>query len=150
MKGHFVILLWAVLLQIACSFSATDTSTPSLGSTGHIRLAPDNANSVLFNLLADEESTEEQSLVLLEGLVTKRRAIGKHLVFLDIVPRDLPSVDAHLQSKSGRHYDDIELTTPVQAILRRDFWAYVDGDDGSSESSYDIYHKIIQPGVHVQ
>ncbi|KAL9184313.1 hypothetical protein ACHAXT_002399 [Thalassiosira profunda] len=146
MKGHFAILLWAVLLQIARSFSATDTSSsPSTVGCRHTRLTPDTANEVLFNLLANEESSEEPSLVLLDGLVTKRRAIGKHLVFLDIVPRYLPSIEGHRKA-----YDGIDSTIPVQAILRRDFWTDADGENGSSESSYDKYHKIIQPGVHVQ
>ena len=141
----FIIIL-PTLVQFVYSFSAsTRTKTPSLVDN-LIHLHPDSANNVLCNLLGEEDDT----LVRLEGLVSKRRAIGKHLIFLDIIPMEIPNVDNH-NSKKNTIYDDIESIVPVQAILRRDFWNNLDINNNTvSSSSYDVYHKIIQPGVHVQ
>lgn len=89
--------------------------------------------------LLDTETT-----VLLGGYVSKRRAIGKSLVFLDIVPTPLPSLDTY-KKKSIVAQD--ESVVPVQAILRRDFW--VDYDKYNS-TTFDVFQKIIQPGIHVE
>ena len=141
----FIIL--PTLVQFVYSFSAsTSTKTPTLVDDHLIHLHPDSANNVLCNLLREEDDT----LVRISGLVSKRRAIGKHLIFLDIIPMEIPTVENH-NSKKNAIYDDIESIVPVQAILRRDFWNNLDINNNTvSSSSYDVYHKIIQPGVHVQ
>jgi len=143
MKGSLAILIAATLLESASAFSAVETTSASL-----IRLRPETANNVLLNLLIeDDDSSDHQSLVMLEGLVSRRRAIGKHLVFLDILPKDLPRIDTTKRTKKAV-YDDVISTPVVQAVMRRDFWDCA--DDINKTSSYDVYQKIIQPGVHVQ
>ena len=132
------------LLRSLHSFSLTTTTTkPSVLQTNLIQLRPDSANDILCSFLENEDDTR----VILQGLVTKRRAIGKHLVFLDVIPMETP----HIQAVSkDTLYDDIGSVTPVQAILRRDFWKMSNLDDDLSNmtSSYDVYHKIIQPAIH--
>jgi len=120
----------------------------------HLRPAP-SANDILYNLLKlEEDETTSKSSVILEGLVSKRRAIGKHLVFLGVVPMDLPDIKTHDSKRQKTKHDDIESIAPVQAILRREIWEKLDEDDNNSDNtttcSYDVYHKIIQPGVHVK
>ncbi|KAL7537831.1 hypothetical protein ACHAWF_005912 [Thalassiosira exigua] len=139
MKTVAILILTAVVRSVA--FSITDTST--LGAEP-VRLRPDgSANDVLCSLLKDDEASMRQSLVRLDGLVSKRRAIGKHLVFLDVIPMNLPKLT---RSQKVNPYDVVESMTPVQAIMRRDFW----NNGTESSSTYDMYHKIIQPGVHCQ
>jgi hypothetical protein len=135
------LLVAATLLESASAFSAVETTSSSL-----VRLRPETANNVLRNLLIeDDDLTDHKSLVMLEGLVSRRRAIGKHLVFLDILPMDLPRIDTIKRKKK-----DYVISTPVvQAVMRRDFWDYAD-DNNKTLCSYDVYRKIIQPGVHVQ
>lgn len=143
MKGYLALLVISTLLESDTAFSAVETSS-SL-----IRLRPETANNILRNLLTnDDDTAEHQSLVMLEGLVSRRRAIGKHLVFLDIFPMDLPRVDANKRTKKAVH-DDLISTTVVQAVMRRDFWDNAD-DNNNTLCSYDVYQKIVQPGVHVQ
>ncbi|KAL7541208.1 hypothetical protein ACHAXR_010720 [Thalassiosira sp. AJA248-18] len=146
-RSLIAVLLSATLLQFCNAFSVTTSSVAEL-----IRLLPDHsANDVLRNVLRADEETTQQSPVRLDGLVTKRRAIGKHLIFIDVVPLDLPEIPAP-KSKTNKSYEAVELMTPVQAIMRSDVWNDVvgDGTNNSTPSSYEIYHKIIQPGVHVQ
>lgn len=144
MKGSLALLVAATLLESSSAFSAVDSKSSSL-----IRLHPDTANNVLRNLLIEDgDSTDHRSLVMLEGLVSGRRAIGKHLVFLDILPMDLPRIDTTKRKKKAV-YDDVISTPVVQAVMRRDFWDYAD-DINNTLCSYDVYQKIIQPGVHVQ
>ncbi|KAL3767243.1 hypothetical protein ACHAW5_005254 [Stephanodiscus triporus] len=143
MKGYLALLVISRLLESATAFSAVETSS-SL-----IPLRPETANNILRNLLTnDDDTTEHHSLVMLEGLVSRRRSIGKHLVFLDIIPMDLPKVDANNRTKKAVH-DDVISTTVVQAVMRRDFWDNAD-DTNNTLCSYDVYQKIIQPGVHVK
>ena len=165
---------------VVSSSSITDTNDASLSNT--VRLRSDgSANDVLYNLLQhqqkqqlndkDEEQSNHHSTqsssssptLLLEGFVSKRRAIGKHLIFLDIVPTDhVPTLpDATIVSTVKNNKDTTTTTSfedivPVQAILRRDFWNN-DNDDipnnkNQTSSSFDVYHKIIQPGTycHIQ
>jgi len=155
MKRYIIFLLFAsYLLELTSSFSASSAAkpSPSLSRTKDIiQLNPDTANDVLYNLL----STKDDSTIILQGLVTKRRAIGKSLVFLDIIPLDIPDIQScnkEKKSKKNTRYDEIETITPVQAILKRDCWNKLidDNTNTTSSSTYDIYHKIIQPGVHVQ
>ena len=131
----------------ACAFSATlKTSPPSPLRAEPIQLRPDDsANDALCNLLNNDETRTQ---VILEGLVTKRRAIGRHLVFLDVLPLDLPNVHEHNAKKVDDDIDLIEMT-PIQAIMRRDVWNDTDSNKNCTTPSYDVYHKIIQPGVHV-
>ena len=148
------VILLATLLHLAYAFSATRNAEQL------VQLRPDNsANDVLQKILQEDEASSHQSPILLEGMVTKRRAIGKHLVFLDIVPLDLPEIQqgrigSKDKKRSSSIYDEIELITPVQAILRRDVWNGSMNENKDSPdntiSSYDVYHKIIQPGAHVQ
>mmetsp|Transcript_46459 Transcript_46459/g.98545 ORF Transcript_46459/g.98545 Transcript_46459/m.98545 type:complete len:815 (+) Transcript_46459:84-2528(+) len=135
-----------LLLPLACAFSAAHTTPATLGAEP-IRLRPDGsaAIDVLCNLLKDDERTAQQTLVVLEGLVSKRRAMGKSLVFVDVIPSALPKVQTQRSNESTNN----DFAKPVQAIMRRDVWANVDGNK-STMSSFDVYQKIIQPGVHVQ
>ena len=139
MKGSLALLIAATLLESASAFSAVETTSSSL-----IRLRPETANNVLRNLLI----VDDDSHVMLGGLVSRRRAIGKHLVFLDILPMDLPRIDTTKRKKKAAD-DDVISTPVVQAVMRRDFWDYAD-DINKTLCSYDVYQKIIQPGVHVQ
>ena len=97
-------------------------------------LKDETANSVLNQLLREDPSR----IVHLQGFVSKRRALGASLVFLDIVPCELPTC-SEMDTRNTIHTDSV--TTPVQALLRRDFW----GDEGT----FAVYHKILQPGTHV-
>ena len=115
MKGSLALLVAATLLESSSAFSAVDSKSSSL-----IRLHPDTANNVLRNLLIEDgDSTDHRSLVMLEGLVSGRRAIGKHLVFLDILPMDLPRIDTTKRKKKAV-YDDV-ISTPVEkeSCIRR-------------------------------
>ena len=91
-----------------------------------------SANADLYNLLQLKDATTN---VVLEGVVSKRRALGSSLSFLDIVPWQ--------QSRTILD-DELASIAPVQAILRREFW-----DEQSSGGSFDVYHKILQPGTKV-
>lgn len=156
MKRYIVFLLFtSYLVELTGSFTASSAAkpSPSLSRTKDIiQLHPDTANDVLYNLL----SAKDDSTIILQGLVTKRRAIGKSLVFLDILPMnilDIQSYDRGKKTNKNTRYDEIETITPVQAILKRDCWNKqldVNTDNTNTSSTYDIYHKIIQPGVHVQ
>lgn len=113
-----------------------------------------------------------RSIVQLDGLITRRRAIGKHLVFLDLLPMDLPrgpldnnnddedndntlyyKEQIRKKKKISNSNNEIDLTNVVQVIMRRDLWDnhYNTSSSSSSSSSlFDKYQKIIQPGVHVK
>jgi len=152
MKRH-IVFLCCYLVELTSSFSASSAaklSPPPSHTKDIIQLHPDTANDVLYNLL----STKDDSTIILQGLVTKRRAIGKSLVFLDIIPMNIPdkSYDKGKKTNKNTRYDEIETITPVQAILKRDCWNKLDDntDNTNTSSTYNIYHKIIQPGVHVQ
>lgn len=108
-----------------------------------IRLAPDgSANDVLCNILNNGSATQ----ISLDGFVSKRRAIGKSLVFLDIVPSDVPQLKTDHQEPFNA--EDFASTKPVQVLMRRDIWKTIHEEDGNAESQYDLYQKIIQPGVY--
>ena len=100
------------------------------------------AGDVLRGLLAGGDG----SAVALDGMVTRRRAIGKHLVFLDVAPRRPPRIG---DGVVGGRADDYEA--PVQAILRRDVWhGNETTSGGNTNSTFDAYHKILQPGCHAR
>jgi 2-polyprenyl-3-methyl-5-hydroxy-6-metoxy-1,4-benzoquinol methylase len=117
-----------------------------------------SANTLLFRLLQEQQQQQQASTsVQLSGFVFKRRALGASLVFLDIIPCKLPCI-----TRATDHNDDDDdsgaaaTIPPVQALLRREFWKNDDDDDEeetatgtSSTASFDIYHKILQPGTHV-
>ena len=92
-----------------------------------------SANADLYNLLQSEDTATN---VVLEGVVSKRRALGSSLSFLDIVP---------WQQSRTISDDELASIAPVQAILRREFW-----DEQSSGGSFDVYHKVLQPGTKVR
>jgi len=106
-----------------------------------------SANTDLYSLLQSEDSSTN---VVLEGFVSKRRALGSSLVFLDIVPWRPPapeeSADPTSTSNQRQVISEEELASiaPVQAILRREFW-----DEKRNGSSFDVYHKVLQPGTNV-
>jgi SAM-dependent methyltransferase len=161
----------ALLLIVACcAFPITTLSSLSVAQSddsGLLRLRPESANDILRILLNDHQIIEDDataetmkhprsSQVMLEGVVSKRRVVGKHLVFIDIIPMELPTLPTQKRGikreKSNTIYEAIESIAPVHAIMMRDFWNKNLDDDNrfTSSCSYDIYHKIIQPGVHVQ
>jgi hypothetical protein len=146
MKGSLILLVTATLqLKSSSALAIVDKSPPP------IRLCEKTANVILRDLLAeeDDDTVQHRSLVSLEGLVSNRRAIGRHLVFLDILPMDLPSLDAYDGSKKKASHDDVKSSAVVQAVMRRDYWNdTVDGDE--TTCSFDVCHRIIQPGVHVR
>ena len=77
---------------------------------------------------------------MLEGLVSRRCTIGKRLVFLDILPMDLPRIDTTRRKKKAVN-DNVISTPVVQAVMRRDFWDYAD-DINKMLCSYGVYQKI--------
>lgn len=171
-----LLLVCSHLLISANAFSTTRTEA----SSKLIKLLPDgSANDVLYQLLQEQQQRQQEkeeqtittdsdnepktqthnslpSLIELTGIVSKRRAIGKHLIFLDVIPVDkIPTLLQ--QQKKGNHFDLLSEIAPVQAIMRRDFWNDMhqkrsDGVDvnktTASLSSFDVYHKIIQPGTY--
>eukprot|EP00577_Skeletonema_sp_RCC1716_P010069 CAMPEP_0113387360 /NCGR_PEP_ID=MMETSP0013_2-20120614/8493_1 /TAXON_ID=2843 ORGANISM="Skeletonema costatum, Strain 1716" /NCGR_SAMPLE_ID=MMETSP0013_2 /ASSEMBLY_ACC=CAM_ASM_000158 /LENGTH=854 /DNA_ID=CAMNT_0000270247 /DNA_START=112 /DNA_END=2676 /DNA_ORIENTATION=+ /assembly_acc=CAM_ASM_000158 len=152
------------------------STTISVDTSSIVRLRPDgSANDILYNLLQQQEqqqtdNNEEQSsqspTLVLEGFISKRRAIGKHLIFLDVMPVDkVPTLDiSSANSKNNKKKgaatldgdDSLSEIVPVQAIMRRDFWNGIqnqttDNNNNNSSttmSSFDVYHKIIQPGTY--
>ena len=42
------------------------------------------------------------------------------------------------------------MNAPVNVIMMRDHWINNDADGKNAPCSYDIYHNIIQPGVHIK
>ena len=119
--------------------------------------------------LLEKNNARTTVVTTLDGLITRRRAIGKHLVFLDLLPMDLPRLPLDNNNNDDNNDDDegalyckeqirkkkkkvtngnneINLTNVIQVIMRRDLW----DDNRNSSSTFDIYHKIIQPGVHVK
>ena len=136
-----------LLLVLASSFLASTTAfsgAPALPSQPEQNHQTDNdaivvlqsdgsANAELYKLLQSEDTATK---VVLEGVVSKRRALGSSLSFLDIVPW-----------YRGRTISDDEMASiaPVQAILRREFW-----DEQSSGGSFDVYQKVLQPGTKVR
>jgi hypothetical protein len=160
----------ALLLRFSCAFSVKALSSLSVAQSddsGLHRLRPESANDILRILLNDHQTIEDDataetmkhprsSQVMLEGVVSKRRVVGKHLVFIDVIPMELPTLPTQKRGikreKSNTIYEAIEFIAPVHVIMMRDFWNNNPDDDNRyiSSCSYDIYHKIIQPGVHVQ
>ncbi len=124
MRGLLACLALASAVRFACSFSLAGCTLG--GDPIHLRPSS-SANDIQFNRLKLEEddATTSKSTVILEGLVSKRRAIGKHLVFLDVVPMDLPDIKTHDSKRKDTIYD-IESIAPVQAIFRRDLWMNLD------------------------
>ncbi len=171
------LLVYSHLLITASAFS---TTTAESSSSKLIRLLPDgSANDILYQLLQEQHQEEQQQqetittdncrepsslethssptpiLIQLTGAISKRRAIGKHLIFLDVIPVDkIPTLQE--QQNKGVHFDSLSEIAPVQAIMRRDFWNDIHqqrSDDNNNfsnntiSSSFDVYHKIIQPGT---
>jgi hypothetical protein len=170
------------LLLLVCShllISANAFSTTTAESSSKlIRLLPDgSANDILYQLLQEQQQQQQQetitngkdnepkaqkthnsspTLIQLTGIISKRRAIGKHLIFLDVIPvNKIPTLQQH--QKKGVHFDSLSEIAPVQAIMRRDFWNDIQkqrSDDNISNnatattSTFDVYHKIIQPGTY--
>lgn len=93
------------------------------------------------------ENMNKKQLINLEGFVSKRRAIGKSLVFLDIIPSELPQIETH-QNMNTFIVEDIASIKPVQALMRRDVWKAINTNTTCTQSHYDVYQKIIQPGVY--
>ncbi|EJK52094.1 hypothetical protein THAOC_28672 [Thalassiosira oceanica] len=133
-----VVLLPLALLAAALTTTrgfGTRSRPIADGTDGTIELpSGGSAGDVLCGLLARKEETA----VALDGMVTKRRAIGRHLVFLDLVPRPLPRL-------GDGGCDEETAAAPVQAILRRDVW-----HGGNETSGFDAYHKILQLGCHAR
>ena len=170
-----VVLLLLLLLPPNHYHSDAFSTTISV-DTSSIRLRSDgSANDVLYNLLQQqqEDKNEDQSsrsqespTLVLDGFVSKRRAIGKHLIFLDVMPVEtLPTLHTSsdknkLKQTNGSASDgSLSEIVPVQAIMRRDFWNGIhnqtnidnnsnNNTSSSMSSSFDVYHKIIQPGTY--
>ncbi|KAL7445828.1 hypothetical protein ACHAXH_009637 [Discostella pseudostelligera] len=167
---RFVLVSAALLLRFSYAFSSTQSSSyysskSHYDGSGLIRLRPGSANDELRRLLKEQQINDIEgdgagkyyppSQVILEGVVSKRRVIGKHLVFVDVVPMQLPIFPTRKSTTRKKNsttiYDEIESIAPVHAILMRDYWNHpINENYNTSSCSYDIYHKIIQPGVHVQ
>ncbi|KAL7490146.1 hypothetical protein ACHAW6_015882, partial [Cyclotella cf. meneghiniana] len=81
-----------------------------------------SANDLLCQILHSKTNSNVKQLIRLTGFVSKRRAIGKSLVFLDIVPSEVPKLETY-NSDKGRAAADFILMKPVQVIMRRDFWS---------------------------
>lgn len=173
MKASAALVLVSAALLLRFSHAFSSRQSPSYSSKSHydgsglLRLRPGSANDELRRILnLNEQQTNDiegdgagkyypPSQVILEGVVSKRRVIGKHLVFIDVVPMEQPTFPTQKCTKrktnSTTMYDEIESIAPVHAILMRDYWNHpINENENSSSCSYDIYHKIIQPGVHVQ
>lgn len=166
-------LFLAALLGFSFAFSTTKLSSSASSSSSisiahHddidlIRLRPESVNDILRNIIrhqqvidngrAGEATNHPRSQVMLDGVVSKRRVIGKHLVFLDVIPMELPTFPISYSSlerkRNATIYEAIESIVPVNVILMRDFWNNHNAD-GNSPCSYDVYHKITQPGVHIK
>ena len=170
-----LILLPLLLFGLANSFSTTTTIDTSSSSLPIIRLLPDgSANDVLCSLLLqqqqrhtnndedEDEPSRHSPILVLEGFISKRRAIGKHLIFLDVMPVDtVPTLETSSLKKKVATSDGegslLSEIVPVQAIMRRDFWNGIHNQTNnnnnnnntcSSVSTFDVYHKIIQPGTY--
>lgn len=186
-----ILLLLLLLLPLLLSFQPNQLYTSDAFSTtvsvdvssSTIRLRSDgSANDVLYNLLQQQQqkpknnnnheqtshhSQESSPTLVLEGFISKRRAIGKHLIFLDVMPVDeMPSLDSTTfgnnnkmkkqKKKKSDGNDSLAEIVPVQAIMRRDFYNGVNNEtagkdnhsSSSGPSSFDVYHKIIQPGIY--
>lgn len=136
---HKIALLTIALCYVRLAFAFSTTAKDIL------QLKPDgSANNVLRQLLNGDDAKQ---LVRLNGFVSKRRAIGKSLVFLDIVPSELPLLDAH-ERKKAFTANDFASMKPVQALMRRDVWTSINKNDDGAGSKYEVYQKILQPGVH--
>ena len=130
-----------VVLALLCHIKFVS----GFSSRSIISLRDGSANDVLRELLQKGNENEKQ-LVHLEGFVSKRRAIGKSLVFLDIIPSKLPQLETH-QYQDTFTTEDIASMKPVQALMRRDVWKGINANT-CTEPQYDVYQKIIQPGVY--
>lgn len=124
---------------------AASRVTETSSSVHHLK-SDGSANAELYQLLESKDSPST-TRVLLEGYVSKRRAIGKSLAFLDVVPSKCPDLRANIST-----HVDLDLTiTPVQAILRREFFSDRNMDMTIERNDpildYDVYHKILQPGT---
>jgi len=135
-------------LILTCHFQFTTAFSTKLPTNNVITLQPDgSANDVLCRLL-NSNNTSTKHFVSLKGFVSKRRAIGKSLVFLDIIPSEVPLLEHH-SGKNTFATNDYASIKPVQALLRRDVWkSATELDDGETAEQFDVYQKIIQPGVY--
>lgn len=161
-----VLLLEINILLLACHarYAASLSVNPSIN--GDVITLPsngDSANDVLCRLLHDtrnnnnDDDTKQEeptTLVRLDGFVSKRRAIGKSLVFLDVVPSELPTTittitKATTTTTAGSSEEFACTNKPVQALLRRDVWnRAATNDDDNKSQYYDLYRKILQPGAY--
>ncbi len=113
--------------------------------------ALDNSNILVISSNNDEDVHEtlwkiqqqqqqQQQLIQVDGYISKRRAIGKSLCFLDLIPTTTISRQ-HQQEHDDNDYYGEQQFQPIQLMLRRD---YYDADD------FTTYLKIIQPGTFVR
>ena len=150
-KVPVLVLIFSLLLT-AAAFSGTPTlpSQPAKQRSHDavVALKSDgSANTDLYSLLQSEDSS---TVVVLEGFVTKRRALGSSLVFLDVTPWAAlrvaeESADPTSNQRQVISVEELAGIAPVQAILRREFW-----DEKKSGGSFDVYHKTLQPGTNVR
>ena len=144
-----VLVLIFSLLLTAAAFSAAPPLPSQPAKQNHdavVALKADgSANTDLYSLLQSEDSSTN---VVLEGFVSKRRALGSSLVFLDVIPWTALVEESAYPTSNQRQVlsvEELACITPVQAILRREFW-----DEKESGGSFDVYHKVLQPGTNVR
>ena len=136
LRSFIIVLLSPPWISLTDAWSRP---SPERSSSSTLALKSDGtANINLYNLL---QSNDASTQVVLEGFVSKRRALGSSLAFLDIVPSSLPNVERNKKSS----VEELASIAPVQAILRREFW-----DEENGKAAFDIYHKILQPGAYAR
>lgn len=144
-----VLVLIFSLLLTAAAFSGAPPLPSQPAKQNHdavVALKADgSANTDLYSLLQSEDSSTN---VVLEGFVSKRRALGSSLVFLDVIPWTALVEESANPTSNQRQVlsvEELACIAPVQAILRREFW-----DEKKSGGSFDVYHKVLQPGTNVR
>jgi len=134
-----------ILALISFAVHSAQAFSAKLFTDDIVHLHPDgSANDVLCRILNNNVESSVKQPISLQGFVSKRRAVGKSLVFLDIIPCALPQLETHEQRKKEFIAEDFASVKPVQALFRREFWSPMNEEN----SSFDVYKKIIQPGVH--
>lgn len=144
-----VLVLIFSLLLTAAAFSGAPPLPSQPAKQNHdavVALKADgSANTDLYSLLQSEDSSTN---VVLERFVSKRRALGSSLVFLDVIPWTALVEESANPTSNQRQVlsvEELACIAPVQAILRREFW-----DEKKSGGSFDVYHKVLQPGTNVR
>ena len=144
-----VLVLIFSLLLTAAAFSGAPPLPSQPAKQNHdavVALKADgSANTDLYSLLQSEDSSTN---VVLEGFVSKRRALGSSLVFLDVIPWTALVEESANPTSNQRQVlsvEELACIAPVQAILRREFW-----DEKKRGGSFDVYHKVLQPGTNVR